>query len=500
MNKQGTALSPASITTLTGRVPEMRKLAQALASDEAEFVAIYGRRRVGKTFLVREFFGNAIRFELTGMHGVTLADQLENFAAALGHAKGMSEKLRPPDSWREAFEQLERHIEALPPPAAGSKHVVFLDELPWLDTRRSKFCPALEHFWNSWASRRKDLLLVVCGSAASWMVRHLVEAKGGLHNRITRRIRVLPFALEETAAFLKSRGVELTPYQVVELYMAFGGVPHYLKMAEPGLSAFQIIDRVCFASQGELRDEFSRLYASLFDHPEEHLAIVKALGEKREGLTRNELLTATGLRSGGGTTRRLDELAESGFILASIPFGRKEKDAQYRLSDEFSLFHCTWIAPLGKRMPENGYWIKQRQSPRWRAWSGYAFEGICLKHARQIKAALGISGVQTTEAPWRHHPATGESGAQIDLLIDRADDTINLCEMKFSEGAFTIDKRYADIMRHKRDTFRRVTGTRKNLFFTMVTTYGVADNPCAKELVASRVEVEALFGIEEKTT
>lgn len=492
MNKEAQALQ-STPATLTGRLPEMRKLALALASGDAEFVAIYGRRRVGKTFLVREFFGNAIRFELTGMHGVTLADQLENFAMALSQAKGLGEPLRPPGSWREAFEQLQRHIEALPPPTANSKHVVFLDEIPWLDTRRSKFCPALEHFWNSWASRRKDLLLVVCGSAASWMVRHLIEAKGGLHNRITRRIRLLPFTLGETAAFLNSRGIDLTPYQVIELYMAFGGVPHYLKMAEPGLSAFQIIDRVCFASQGELRDEFNRLYASLFDHPEEHLAIVKALAAKREGLTRNELLAATGMPSGGGTTRRLAELAESGFLLVSIPFGRKERDALYRLSDEFSLFHCAWIAPLGKRMPEGGYWMKLRQSPKWRAWSGYAFEGICLKHVRQIKAALGISGVQTTEAPWRHRPRASESGTQIDLLIDRADDTINLCEMKFSEGAFAIDKRYAGELRQKRDTFRQVTGTRKNIFITIVTTHGIADNAYAKELVASHVEAETLF-------
>jgi hypothetical protein len=484
---------PPVATAITGRVAEVRKLAQALASADAEFVAIYGRRRVGKTFLVREFFGQAIRFELTGIHGVSLADQLDNFATALGRAKELNEKLRPPGSWHEAFEQLERHVEALPAPATGSKHVIFLDELPWLDTRRSKFCPALEHFWNSWASRRKDVLLVVCGSAASWMIRRVVEAKGGLHNRITRRIRLLPFTLGETAAFLKSRGIELTPYQVIELYMAVGGVPHYLKLAEPGMSAFQIIDRLCFSPQGELRGEFDRLYASLFDSAEEHLAIVRALAGKREGLTRNELLAATGLPSGGSASRHLDELAESGFIHPALPFGRKERDALYRLSDEFSLFHCTWIAPLGRRSPGSDYWMKQRQSPKWRAWSGYAFEGICLKHAHQLKVALGISGVQTTEAPWRHHPCEGEPGAQIDLLIDRADETITLCEMKFSEGVFTIDKRYAEELRQKRETFRRMTGTRKNLFVAMVTTYGVADNAYAKELVAGSVVAEALL-------
>ncbi|MEN9580015.1 MAG: hypothetical protein RJA70_3024, partial [Pseudomonadota bacterium] len=245
---------PATTTTrLIGRQNEKEQLSRALASTEAEFVAVYGRRRVGKTFLVREFFGEAIRFELTGMHGVSMRDQLSNFASVLARAKGLKEKLQPPATWQQAFGQLEDHIESRGAPITGGKHVVFLDELPWLDTPRSKFRPALEHFWNSWASKRRDLILVVCGSAASWMVRNLVEAKGGLHNRVTQKVRLLPFTLGETRAFLRSRGVDLTEYQVIELFMALGGVPHYLKMAEPGLSATQIIDRTCFHPQGELR-------------------------------------------------------------------------------------------------------------------------------------------------------------------------------------------------------------------------------------------------------
>jgi hypothetical protein len=478
---------------ITGRRAEMEKLGGVFTSSEAEFVAIYGRRRVGKTFLVREFFGDAIRFELTGMHGVSMSAQLANFATALGRAKGLDEKLQPPSSWLEAFAQLERHLASLGAPAKGGKHVVFLDELPWLDTRRSHFYPALEHFWNSWASKRADLVLVACGSAASWMVQRVVRAKGGLHNRVTRSIRLLPFTLGEADAFLKSRRVKLTPYQVLELYMAFGGVPHYLKMAEPGLSASQIIDRVCFSAQGELRSEFSRLYASLFENADEHLAIVRALARKREGLTRNEVIAAAGMPSGGSATRRLDELAESGFIQLSVPFGKKENDALYRLCDEYSLFHNTWIAPLGKRSQGAGYWMKQGRAPKWRAWTGYAFEGICLKHSQQLKAALGIGGVQTTESPWRYRPAGGGEGTQIDLLVDRGDQTINLCEMKFSEGVFTIDKRYAGELRHKRDTFRTVSKTRKNLFITMVTTFGIADNAPAKELVANSVVAQDLF-------
>jgi hypothetical protein len=310
---------------------------------------------------------------------------------------------------------------------------------------------------------------------------------------VTRKLRLLPFTLGETRAFLRSRGVDLTDYQVIELFMALGGVPHYLKMAEPGWSAAQIIDRTCFHAQGELRTEFANLYASLFDQADEHLAIVKALAKKPGGLTRTELLAAAGLPSGGTATGRLDELAESGFIRMAVPFGKREKDALIRLADEFSLFHHAWIAPLGKKSADDGHWLKLRGTPRWRAWSGYAFENLCLKHTACIKGALGIGGVQTSEAPWRHTGSADSPGTQIDLLIDRADGTISLCEMKFSEGEFTIDKAYAAELRQKRDTFRRVTGTRKNLFLTLVSTFGIVDNAYAKELVAGSVLAEALF-------
>jgi hypothetical protein len=327
------------------------------------------------------------------------------------------------------------------------------------------------------------------------MIQNVVRAKGGLHNRVTRRIRLLPFTLAEAEALLQSRGVELTRYQIVELYMVLGGVPHYLREAEPGMSTAQIVDRACFSPQGLLRDEFGKLYASLFDDAEQHVRIVESLAAKRAGLTRNELLAAAGLPTGGTATKRLDELEESGFLQRHVPFGKKQNDALYRLADEFSLFHIAWIQSLGTKSPGDGYWLQQSQSPRWRAWSGNAFEGVCLKHIPQVKAALGIAGVATTESSWRYRPsaASAERGTQIDLLIDRRDQSINLCEMKFSDGEFTIDKQVAAQLRHKRDVFRQVTRTKKNLFLTMVTTFGVTDNAYAKELVATSLTIDALF-------
>jgi AAA+ ATPase superfamily predicted ATPase len=471
---------------LAGRSRERALLAQVMASSEAELVAVYGRRRVGKTYMIRELLGDAIRFELTAVNGASVRDQLANFATALAVTRGSV--LEPPASWRAAFEQLAAALKSRSP----RKRVLFFDELPWLASRRSGFLPAFEHFWNSWAVKQHDLVIVVCGSAAAWMIQHLARARGGLHNRVTRRIRLEPFTLAETEAYFTSRSMSLGRHQILELYAALGGVPYYLKQIERGDSAGVAIDRTCFARDGALRDEFPKLYASLFEHADRHVQIVRALGGKPRGLTRNELIDAAGLTSGGGTSRILDELEESGFILRTPQLDRPIKDAVVRLIDEYSLFYLKWIE--GHRGSADNIWINKRGSSAWRAWSGYAFEGICLKHIASLKRALGIEAVETTERAWHHRPVDRDDrGAQIDLVIDRRDASINLCEMKFSDGEVTIDKAYAGDLRHKRDTFRRVTGSRKTLLVTLITTHGLRNNQYARELVDKALTMDALF-------
>lgn len=480
---------------IIGREKEKAILELAFKSHDPEFIAVYGRRRVGKTHLIREYFGDSICFEIIGKHGATFVEQLDNFARALGRSVGMGLQPQRPSSWSDAFVQLEQFLESGLRKKKAGKRVIFLDELPWLNTPRSRFLSSLEHFWNSWGSRQRDVILVICGSAASWMIQNIVRARGGLHNRLTRQIRLLPFTLTETKLFLKKQRVNLTLMQVVELYMAMGGVPHYLKQAESGLSATQIIDKVCFSSQGFLREEFEKLYASLFEESEQHMSIVRALAKKRQGLTRGEILKSTGLKSGGSASRRIEELEESGFIQSQIPYGKKSNESLYRLSDEYSLFYIDWISRLGKRSPGGGYWASRQNAPRRRAWAGYAFESLCLKHTTNLKAGLGIANVETTEAPWRYKQTdnSGILGAQIDLLIDRSDNTINLCEMKFSESEFIIDKRYATDLRRKIDVFKRITGTRKNIFLTMVTTFGVRSNAYANELVSNSLTLDDIF-------
>lgn len=475
---------------LIGRRPEQNVLRKVVQSEEAELVAVYGRRRVGKTFLVREFFRDRICFELTGVHDAPLAEQLQNFATALGQALHTGIRPATPSSWQEAFGQLIAFLSTL---NTGRKWVVFVDELPWLASSRSRFLAALDHFWNSWASRQRHLIVIICGSAASWMIHKVIQHRGGLHNRVTRRIRLEPFTLGEALQYLQSRGVDLGHRQTLELYLALGGIPHYLKQAEPGRSAAQAIDDLCFSTTGALRDEFRQLYASLFEHSERHVKVIRALNKKRRGLTRNEILRAAGMPTGGGTTTLLEELVQSGFVLQTLPFGKSKKQSLYRLADEYSLFYLNWIEGHRSSGPE--VWLKRQVSPAWKAWSGYAFENVCLRHAWQLKCALGIAGVETTESAWSHR-ASGDcpAGAQIDLVIDRRDECINLCEMKYSQSEFVIDNRYAEDLRRKRDVFREVTKTRKTLFLTLVTPYGVRDNEYRRELVAHCIESNSLFG------
>jgi AAA+ ATPase superfamily predicted ATPase len=483
------------MSAIAGRQDETAILKSVLASDEAEFIAVYGRRRIGKTYLIKTFFHDMIRFEITGMFDASLHEQLTNFAHALGKASGTGIIPQTPASWQEAFFQLESWLESHAMKETTGKKVVFLDELPWLNTPRSKFLPALENFWNSYGSAKKDLVLVVCGSAASWMLQNIVRSRGGLHNRLTRQIRLLPFTLSETEQFLKLKKIKLTRFQIIGLYMAFGGVPYYLKQAEPGLSTAQIIDKNCFTKDGSLRNEYEQLYASLFEESHYHQKIVELLAKKRKGFTRNELLNRAGISSGGTATKILNELEESGFIDLYIPFGKQANDALYRLSDEFTRFHFDWIKPLGKKTPGDGYWLSLQNKPKYNTWAGFTFETLCLKHVQKIKYALGIGKVETAESAWRFLPEkdSANTGAQIDLLIDRKDDTINLCEIKYSAGHFLIDSKYAAELRNKTEVFKSVTGTRKNVFVTLITTFGLFRNEYVTELVHSEVTMESLF-------
>ena len=476
------------MSEILGREVEVRRLNTAKNSRKSEFIAVYGRRRVGKTFLIREYFRNQMDFELTGLANASTRQQLVNFQATFQQQAAHTTPLPTPKNWIEAFQQLKTYLGGIKGQDKGKK-VVFFDELPWLDTARSDFIMALEHFWNSWASRRRDIILITCGSAASWMINKLINNHGGLHNRVTERIKMAPFNLRETEQMLRAKNIVLDRYQIIQLYMAMGGIPFYLDAIRPGLSAWQIIEELCFRKGALLASEFQHLFASLFKKPAKHELIVTTLATKTKGLTRKELIKATGLSSGGGLTRTLRELEESGFITSYTPFNRLSRDTLYRVSDFYSLFYLRFIK--NNRNYDPGVWVNAIDDSSHRAWSGYSFEQVCLAHIQQIKKALGISGIVSHASSWKS--PNPENPAQVDLLIDRRDKVINLCEIKYSIAPYRIDKSYAEILRTRINAFRTETRTRKGIFLTMITTYGLQMNQYSNSLVQSSVTMDALF-------
>ncbi len=472
---------------LIGRLEEKNILEKAFQSNKAEMVSVVGRRRIGKTFLVKSVYGDRMDFEVTGIQHATRQEQLHNFMLQIAKfSQGMFPITKPKD-WLEAFYLLSKFLELK---QKTEKKIVFLDELPWLATHKSGFLKGLSWFWNSWAVNQ-DIVVVVCGSAASWMIKNVVHDKGGLHNRITKRIYLKPFDLYETELFFTAKNLNFDRYQMLHLYMAFGGVPHYLEEVESGKSAAQNIDAICFSDNGLLKDEFSKLYSSLFDNAEAHVKIIRALASKQKGLTRSEIVQITKITEGGGVTTVMEELQHSGFIAVYLPFGKKKKEGLFRLTDEFSLFHLQFME--NNRLEGKNIWQQLSKTQTYISWAGYAFESICLKHLQQIKKALGISGVYATASSFYKKGTDDDDGLQFDLLIDRNDHVINICEIKFYNAEYTIDKNKAMGYRNRMAAFKTATNTKKQLFLTVITTFGIKQNTHSLGLVDASLTMDDLF-------
>lgn len=471
---------------MIGRKREIEQLQKAYESGSSEFVAVYGRRRVGKTFLVRETFNSRFTFQHSGVANTGTKIQLERFRRSLiesGHVK-----CRVLKTWFEAFDELKTVIQA----SRAGKKILFIDEMPWMDKPNANFIPALENFWNAWASARKDILLVVCGSATSWMLNRVIHSRGGLHNRVTVRIPLRPFTLAECEELAESMGLQTTRYQLAQYYMALGGVPFYWNHLQRGLSVAQNMDALFFAGEDKLEKEFGELFSSLFVKDAPYIRIVEALCSRRSGLVRREISESTGIANSGTLTKYLDELAQCGFVRRYRLGGRRTRDSLYQLVDNFTLFHFRFVRENMDEDPK--FWSASLDSPLLKTWEGLSFELVCLEHVEQIKRALQIGGVHSLNYAWRcEHPADDvEKGAQIDLLIDRDDGIVNLCEMKFASKAYALDADDDAAMRNKKAAFRRETRTRKAVHVTYVTTYGLAKNKYAGN-VQSEVTLDDLF-------
>ena len=473
---------------IIGREKEQRELLGLLEKEESQFCAVYGRRRVGKTYLIRETFNYQFCFQHTGVAKGTLRQQLTAFRNSL-LAAGI--KCAVPKTWIDAFELLKILINQAP----VGKKVLFIDELPWMDTPKGNLIGALENFWNGWATarREKDIVLIVCGSATSWISKKLLKDKGGLRGRLTLRIKLAPFTLRECELFAKSANLALGRKDVLELYMILGGIPYYWSFLKKGLSVAQNVDHLFFTETAQLRDEFEALYAILFKRPENYLKVIGSLSNGRKsGMTREEILQSCKLTDGGTFSTILEDLEECGFIRRFASADTAETNAMYQLIDNYTLFYYLCIKK--NAFSDEHYWSNTFTSASHNTWKGQAFERVCLQHIPQIKTALGISGVQTNVCSWFARGTTERRGAQIDLVIQRADSFTDLCEMKHSDNVFTIDNDYAKDLQNKQSAYQELSKDRRTLHLVMVTTNGVTHNS-NYNIIQYEITMDDLFAI-----
>ena len=462
---------------MVGRQEEIKQLQALLKADESQFIAVFGRRRIGKTFLIRESFHYKFTVQHTGISTISLKQknekkvQLAEFSKSLADA-GLSGR-RKLSSWYDAFDCLKELIID----SKEEKKILFIDELSWMDTKGSELIAALEHFWNGWvtARREKDVILIVCASATYWMLDNIVNSKGGLHNRLTGRIHLKPFSLSECEEYLKSKKITLNRHQIIQCYMILGGVPYYWSMLKKGRSLPQNIDDLFFREDAPLRDEYDNLYRALFSRPDQYIKIIEALCKINKGVTREEICKKTGIASSGNLTKKLRELENCGFIRKYVPFGAENKNALYQLVDNYTLFYNRFLTRYSY---DENYWKSASNSGEVISWSGIAFERVCLEHIAQIKNALGISGVQTYVNSWKCEAdqEKGIQGSQIDLLIVRKDQIINVCEMKYSESDYVPDLAFDKAMRRRISDLQKATKTKYAIHSTLITNYDVVEN------------------------
>lgn len=471
---------------LIGRDKEVKLLRDLMTANESQFVAVYGRRRVGKTYLIRESFNYSFTFQHTGIYNATMKDQLKEFRESL-YAAGMKRTVIP-KTWNDAFHLLERFIAGLP---GEDKKIIFIDEIPWMDTHKSNFVRSLEHFWNGWATNRRDIVLIICGSATSWIIDNVIMNYGGLHNRLTGQIFVEPFCLRECKQYCDWKGLRYTDNQVLEAYMALGGIPYYWNFLRKGESVALNFDRMFFSESGELIHEFDALFASLFKSSKIHIAIIVALAQKNMGMLRADLLSVTKLQDNSRFSTALRELEKSGFIRKYIPIGKKNKQAIYQLIDNYTLFYFYFIS--SNINGDEHFWTSQLNTIIHYEWAKRAFERVCIQHLSQIKAALGFSGIISSVHSWVYRPQkTSDSSVQLDLLIDRNDQTINLCEMRYSSAQYTITAEEDLRIRNRKAVFIRETKTTKAVLTTMITTYGLTPGGYSNDITC-HVTMSDLF-------
>ncbi|HBG34007.1 MAG TPA: AAA family ATPase [Holosporales bacterium] len=484
--------------SIVGRKKELAILKQMLTSKASEFLAIYGRRRVGKTFLIRSFFEeqNVLFFNTTGAKDGLLAEQIRHFTKEIGRVFYKGVQLKEPKDWDATFEMLTDAFKVIP---KAKKIVLFFDEFPWMASKNSRLLQTLEYYWNQHWSRDKRIKLVICGSSASWIIEKIVNNKGGLYNRLTRNIYLEPFNLKDTRRFLTSLGVKLNDEQVLQIYMVTGGIPYYLSKVERGLSAAQNIEKLAFQRKSFLAEEFDNLFSSLYENHGDYVDIVRFIASRRYGIGQEEILKHMGKSQYGKMgLKKLKDLQDSNFIISFKSHFHTKRGIYYQVIDEYTLFYLDWIEPIKSTLltkgAMSGYWEKQQSLASWHSWAGYAFEAVCYKHLSQISQTLNMSPTAVPNT-WRYVPRNGKKkqGAQIDLLFDRDDDTITICEIKYTDQPYVIDKQEAALLKRKIAVFKERTRTKKQIFLAIISANGLKKTIYSEDMVNGLVTLDDLF-------
>jgi AAA+ ATPase superfamily predicted ATPase len=482
-------------STVIGREEELNTISRLYESERSEFLAIYGRRRVGKSFLIEEALGEKISFMAVGIYQKIDPDNLEKVESyrqkQLSHfynsliEYGLSKAGNPaPTSWMEALELLKKLLQR----KRARRKVIFIDELPWLAGPQSaELLEELGHFWNSWARKRKDIFLIVCGSATSWMVDNVMRDYGGLYGRITESIFLKPFTLEECERYWAKRGLHLSRYEIALTYMVIGGVPYYMDSIRPDRTMADNINAIYF-DKDKARQEFKDVYTGLYSSSEIYIHVIRELGKRFYGMTRDELLKAIGKKGGGSFSDILENLIDSGIIRSYTLYGSPRKQTVYQLVDFFTLFYLRFV--------ENSdftSWRSVQRSKPFYTWAGNTFELLVLEHMPQLANALRIKEYAT---PFSWRGVTPDNvGVQIDLIIPAtAERAEYICEMKFSEGKYTLSGDDVEEIGRQISAVRnsKIHKLSHSIYVALVTSFGATES-MHKIHVNDIVTLDSLF-------
>lgn len=421
-------LSIQKMKRFVGRELELKKLRAIGEADEPSIVVVYGRRRVGKTELLEQAFRhrNILKFE--GIEGLSEKDQYANAMRQL--AKYVGEDLLTKvqiTSWSEFFDLVARYTKE-------GTWTIYLEELQWLANYESKLLSELKYAWDNQFRRNPKLLLILCGSAPSFMLEKVVHSKA-LYNRSQHEIHLQELSISETKLFLKNR----SDREIFNAYLSVGGIPEYLKWVDKESSVFQGLCTHAFTSGSFFSREFEKIFTSSLANNKHYREIIETLS-RCKFLSREELAEKLKLTSGGTLSILLTDLEKCGFISKYCPYNLSNSSnvIRYAIADNYLHFYFNFIRPIQSKI-ENGDYNEVPQSAikmdSYAKWLGFAFERWCRKYSRVIAKILGFSGVQYRSGAYFSRATNKKDpGYQIDLVFDRADKVYTICEMKYLQS------------------------------------------------------------------